>query len=120
MTRALRVGSAVLPPLLVFCAVRWLMATAAATVGFDAWKAESWVRWDAGHYMAIATTGYEYFSCARIGGRWSDACGNAAWFPLYPWVMRPFIALDLDRNRIEIDTVLHSQEGHLIAQRSTI
>ena len=95
MTRALRVGSAVLPPLLVFCAVRWLMATAAATVGFDAWKAESWVRWDAGHYMAIATTGYEYFSCARIGGRWSDACGNAAWFPLYPWVMRPFIALGM-------------------------
>ena len=95
MNRALRVGSAVLPPLLVFCAARWLMATAAATVGLDAWNAESWVRWDAGHYLAIATTGYEYFSCARIGGRWWEACGNAAWFPLFPWAMRPLIALGM-------------------------
>ena len=95
MNRTLRAAAAVLPPLLVFCAARWLMALAAASVGFDAWKAESWVRWDARHYMAIATTGYEYFSCARIGGRWWEACGNAAWFPLYPWAMRPLIALGM-------------------------
>jgi len=83
----------VLPPLLVFCAARGLMTLAAASVGFDAWNPQSWVRWDARHYMAIATTGYEYFSCARIGGRWWEACGNAAWFPFYPWLMRPLIAL---------------------------
>jgi hypothetical protein len=93
VNRALRAGAALLPPLLAFCAVRWLMAAAAASVGFDAWNAQSWVRWDAGHYIAIATSGYEYFSCARIGGRWWEACGNAAWFPLYPWAMRPLIAL---------------------------
>jgi hypothetical protein len=83
----------VLPPLLAFCAVRWLLLSAAASVGYDAWNPQAWVRWDARHYMAIATTGYEYFSCARIGGRPWEACGNAAWFPLYPWAMRPLIAL---------------------------
>lgn len=93
MRRALRAGAAVLPPLLVFGLVRWMMARAAATAGFDAARAESWVRWDARHYLAIATTGYEYFSCARIGGRPWEACGNAAWFPLYPWMLRPLVAL---------------------------
>ncbi|MGZ6135482.1 MAG: hypothetical protein ACXWK9_13590, partial [Myxococcaceae bacterium] len=29
----------------------------------------------------------------RIGGRPGDACGNAAWFPLYPWMLKPLIAL---------------------------
>ncbi len=95
MNRALRAGAALVPPLVVFLAVRWLLASAAASVGFDAWQAASWVRWDARHYMAIATTGYEYFSCARIGGKPWEACGNAAWFPLYPWAMRPLIALGL-------------------------
>jgi len=93
VNRALRAATAVLPPLLAFCAVRGLMVLAACSVGLDPWNALSWKRWDSGHYLAIATTGYEYFSCARIGGRPQDVCGNAAWFPLYPWAMRPLIAL---------------------------
>lgn len=93
MNRALRAGVAVLPPLGAFIAVRILFSEAAAAVGLDAWNAASWDRWDSGHYLAIATRGYEYFSCARIGGRAGDACGNAAWFPLYPWMLKPLIAL---------------------------
>ncbi len=93
MSRALRAGEAVLPPLGAFVAVRILFSEAAAAVGFDASRAASWFRWDSGHYLAIATTGYEYFSCARIGGRPGDVCGNAAWFPLYPWMLKPLIAL---------------------------
>lgn len=93
MNRALRVSAALLPPLAVFLAVRLLFWEAAAATGFDAWNPGSWFRWDSGHYLAIATTGYEYFSCARIGGRPGDVCGNAAWFPLYPWMLRPWIAL---------------------------
>jgi hypothetical protein len=93
VTRALRAGAAVLPPLLVFLAVRWWMAAAAATVGFDAGSPSSWNRWDSGHYLAIATKGYQYFPCSGIWGRPEDVCGNAAWFPLYPWLMRPLIAL---------------------------
>ncbi len=93
MNRALRASAALLPPLAVFIAVRLLFREAAAAVGFDAGRPGSWSRWDSGHYLAIATTGYEYFSCARIGGRPEDVCGNAAWFPLYPWMLRPWIAL---------------------------
>ncbi|MGZ3479706.1 MAG: hypothetical protein ACXU81_05105 [Myxococcaceae bacterium] len=92
MNRGLRAGAAVLPPLGAFIAVRILFSEAAAAVGFDASRAASWFRWDSGHYLAIATTGYEYFSCARIGGRPGDVCGNAAWFPLYPWMLKPLIA----------------------------
>ena len=93
MSRALRAGEALLPPLGAFIAVRILFSEAATAVGFDASRAASWFRWDSGHYLAIATTGYEYFSCARIGGRPGDVCGNAAWFPLYPWMLKPLIAL---------------------------
>jgi MYXO-CTERM domain-containing protein len=90
---AISLARAALIPLVVFVLVRWMLVSAAASVGFDAWHARSWARWDSNHYLAIATKGYEYFSCARIGGRAQDACGNAAWFPLYPWLLRPLIAL---------------------------
>jgi hypothetical protein len=86
---------AVLAPALVFVAVRLLFAAAAASVGFDAWRGSSWRRWDSGHYLDIARKGYEYFSCARVGGRPQDVCGNAAWFPLYPWLLRPLLALGI-------------------------
>lgn len=95
VNRARRLAALVLPPLLVFLAVRVLFGGAAAAVGFDAGLSRSWFRWDSGHYLMIATTGYEYFSCARIGGRLADACGNAAWFPLYPWLLKPWIALGI-------------------------
>ena len=93
MNRALRAGAALLPPLLVFGAARCLMVVAARSVGLDAWNPQTWNRWDSGHYLSIATTGYEYFSCARDGGRPWEVCGNAAWFPLYPWTIRPLVAL---------------------------
>lgn len=90
---ALRVAAALLPPLVVFEAVRWLFAIAAARVGFDAWNPLSWKRWDSGHYLNIAVRGWEFFTCARLYGRPDEWCGNAAWFPLYPWLLRPLIAL---------------------------
>ena len=77
----------------MFCAAHLLLVEAASAVGFDGWSALSWRRFDSVHYLGIATRGYEYFSCARLGGPAGDACGNAAWFPLYPWLLRPFLAL---------------------------
>jgi hypothetical protein len=91
----LRLAGALVPPVLVFAGVRWLFAIAAARVGFDASNPLSWRRWDSGHYLDIAVRGWEFFSCAWLGGRPQDACGNAAWFPLYPWLLRPLIALGL-------------------------
>jgi hypothetical protein len=92
---AVALVQAVVVPALVFIAIRLLFAAAAASVGFDAWRASSWRRWDSGHYLDIARKGYEYFSCARVGGRPQDVCGNAAWFPLYPWLLRPLLALGI-------------------------
>jgi hypothetical protein len=90
---AITLVHAVLVPVLVFVGVRLLLAAAAASVGFDPWRGSSWRRWDSGHYLDIARKGYEYFSCARGGGRPQDVCGNAAWFPLYPWLLRPLLAV---------------------------
>jgi hypothetical protein len=92
-----RLAVALVPPALVFAGVRWLFAVAASRAGFDAAYAGTWRRWDSGHYLDIATRGWELFSCAWLGGRPQDACGNSAWFPLYPWLLRPLIALGLHR-----------------------
>ena len=92
MRPALRVAPALLPPLVVFVGVRWLFAIAAARVGFDAWNPLVWRRWDSGHYLNIAVRGWEFFSCARLYGQPDEWCGNAAWFPLYPWLLRPLLA----------------------------
>ena len=92
-----RVAVAILPPALVFAGVRWLFALAASRAGFDASNPFTWRHWDSGHYLDIAARGWELFSCASLGGRPQDACGNSAWFPLYPWLLRPLMALGLRR-----------------------
>ena len=76
------------PPLLTFFAVRLFYGWAALAVHFDPGNPSSWRRWDSGHYLAIATQGYEAFPCPPQWGRPTDLCGNAAWFPLYPWLIR--------------------------------
>ncbi len=95
MSRALRAVAAVLPPVVVFGAARLLLLEAGRAVGVDGWSSLAWRRFDSVHYLGIATSGYEYFSCARLGGPSWQVCGNAAWFPLYPWLLRPLLALGL-------------------------
>ncbi len=73
------------PPL-----VAWLTATTVIVVTcvvegwppFDAQK--TWVRWDSGLYLDIAEHGYSLFVCPP--GVLPGWCGNAGWFPAYPWV----------------------------------
>lgn len=90
---AIAAGIALLPPAVVFAGVRWLLAIAAARVRVDTSSPFAWRRWDSGHYLVIAVRGWESFSCALTGGRADEVCGNAAWFPLYPWAMRPLMTL---------------------------
>src|SRR5205823_13542443 len=45
----------------------------------------TWARWDSGLYEGIARSGYSVFPCQPPDGTW---CGNAAWLPAYPWVVR--------------------------------
>jgi hypothetical protein len=82
-----------LPPLLAFAFARILLVVAGAVVGVDVFDAGAWVHWDAGHYLAIATTGYELVPCTALGyapGAW---CGNTGWLPGYPYVLAPLIRL---------------------------
>ena len=50
---------------------------------------DTWFKWDGGHYFDIAHTGYKLIDCAAIPGfhpgQW---CGNAGWFPGYPYLVR--------------------------------
>jgi hypothetical protein len=60
-----------------------LLATAAAA-GYDPLAADTWARWDSRHYLSIAGGGYDLEPC-RVDTR--DWCGNAGWFPAYPWLV---------------------------------
>ena len=41
-----------------------------------------WLRWDSFHYISIATHWYQATRCGHF------VCGNSAWFPLYPVLIR--------------------------------
>ena len=51
----------------------------------------NWQRFDSGHYLSIATKGYELFPCDSknsysINGK--EMCGNTGWFPGYPFLIK--------------------------------
>jgi hypothetical protein len=82
-----------LPPLFAFALARILLLVAGNVVGVNALDAAAWVHWDAGHYLAIATKGYELVPCAAIGYKPSGWCGNVGWLPGYPYLVAPLIRL---------------------------
>jgi hypothetical protein len=76
-------------PVLAFVIVRAMLSLIAKHLGFPAFKGETWGHWDTGHYLAIAEHGYKFLSCAKVPGydptQW---CGNTAWLPGYPLLLR--------------------------------
>jgi hypothetical protein len=52
---------------------------------------QTWLRWDSGLYLSIAQHGYGFFVCPP--GTPPGWCGNAGWFPAYPWIIGPFTKL---------------------------
>jgi hypothetical protein len=64
-------------------------AVAVHTSGSPFFAIDTWFKWDGGHYFSIADTGYVFHDCAGIPGfhpgQW---CGNAGWFPGYPYFVR--------------------------------
>ena len=73
-------------PLLVYGATMvclWLMT---AVAGYDFLDDVTWIHWDSGLYLSIATDGYRLVQCSPpyppgLG------CGNTGWFPLYSWIV---------------------------------
>lgn len=59
-------------------------ATVAAVLGYSPWESSTWSRWDSGLYEDIARDGYDLLPCEDEPTKW---CGDAAWFPAYPWLV---------------------------------
>lgn len=81
------------PPLLAFLIGTALLWAIAVRTGHPPWLAQSWARWDSGHYATIAVKGYQVAPCGPgslppVHPPGPQLCGNLGWFPLYPWAMR--------------------------------
>lgn len=73
---------------LVSNALGWLFVLAVVRLGLHEWlSTELLSRADGGHYLSIATTGYHFAACTPDDPNtlW---CGNTAWQPLYPLLIR--------------------------------
>ena len=84
----LKLIRAVLPPLVAASLLLTAYAVAIRASGSTFFAIDTWFKWDGGYY-SIAHTGYELMDCAGIPGfhpgQW---CGNAGWFPGYPYLVR--------------------------------
>lgn len=72
--------------------VAWLaavgvVATTAVLLGYPPLESATWSRWDSVLYVDVARDGYDLFRCAPDSGL-EGWCGDAGWFPLYPWIVR--------------------------------
>lgn len=78
-----REPSALWAALAAFLASELLYAAIALASGFDPLSPATWSRWDSGHYLQIATSGYTMERCltGRAAGDW---CGSVGWFPGFP------------------------------------
>ncbi len=78
-----------LPPLTAYLLGHVLYWTAAARTGYHYFTVAGHWRWDSAFYEQVADGGYQLFHCnpqtTPPDQRW---CGNAGWFPLYPWLIR--------------------------------
>src|SRR5206468_626118 len=73
-----------IPPLVVWAAAAGSLTAAANAFSYAPLASTTWARWDSGQYEQIARSGYVLFRCPGDG----RGCGDAAWFPAYPWLVR--------------------------------
>jgi hypothetical protein len=80
---------ALIPPLVAAALMLAGFAGAALYSGASFFAYDTWIKWDSGHYLTIANTGYTFMSCAELPGYDpSQWCGNTGWFPGYPLLLR--------------------------------
>lgn len=85
-----------LPPVLAWVVSSLLTWAVAAASGVSYWSAGGRWRWDSEHYLSISRSGYELFWCRDRYQNFPDVlCGNVAWFPGYPVLLRPLTWLGL-------------------------
>ena len=97
MTSVRNVFERIAPPLIAYVIARLFLNVAATWTHQSGWTAKTWARWDSVHYLRIAQSGYEFFSCARLPGydptTW---CGNTGWMPGFPLLIRTASRFGLD------------------------
>lgn len=71
-------------PLAIFAAATTVVLVTAAGAGKGPFRTSTWHHGDPGLYLAIAREGYTMGLCQGT----SSWCGNAGWFPAYPWLIR--------------------------------
>jgi hypothetical protein len=73
------------PPVLAWLGATAVVFTTCLANHWDPFAATAtWGHEDARNYLAIAQGGYRLFVCPRSDPVW---CGNAGWFPAYPWII---------------------------------
>lgn len=82
------------PPLVIWAATATTVAVAAAAFGYSPFHGHTWARRDSTHYLTIARGGYEFYRCPP-DYPFPGWCGNAGWFPAYPWVVGALYDLGL-------------------------
>lgn len=89
-----RLSRALLPPFIAAALMLGAFAGVARYSRVPVLDYATWIKWDSGHYLTIANTGYEFMSCAEVPGYPpNEWCGNSGWFPGYPFLIRALHAL---------------------------
>jgi hypothetical protein len=93
--RTRRESSALAVPFAIWLATVVAVTSLAAAYGYNPFHGSTWSRYDSVHYEEIARNGYELAHCPP--GVWKPGawCGDAGWFPGYPWLVRPLHAMGL-------------------------
>ena len=84
------------PPLAAWGAAAGVVTLTCTLEGWRPFAASrTWVRWDSGLYLSVAEHGYHLFRCRSLVYGRGNWCGNAGWFPAYPWLLRGLHLLDV-------------------------
>jgi hypothetical protein len=95
------------PPVLAWLAATSVVLATASHYGYPPFApVTTWARHDAVQYLRIAHAGYHLTLCRLLhppdwSAKW---CGDAGWFPAYPWLIRGLhdLGLQYDATAIEI------------------
>jgi Glycosyltransferase family 87 len=106
----------VLFPLVAFLLQRLVLAAVALVSGHDPLAPSSYVRWDSVFYLDIAARGYApLVPCPPESHYPATAwCGNAGWFPGFPWLLKPAALLGLSLPASAISLGATAQLGCLV------
>lgn len=82
----------------IFFLTRVFVMYCALYSGFDFFDYHDYSRWDSGHYLSIANTGYILKTCADdyYNPNPDNWCGNCGWMPLYSYFIHALKFTGLD------------------------